>query len=399
MVTVVTEAAPLAAMLVIALVLHFATAIVTGLRLRVGSASEIHGDRRRPPVSLVIPVAGLQQSEIETALSAFDILYPNFELLFCAFEDDEPRLASLRLKMAASPHVKAKLLIGRAYMSANPKLDNIEKAWSSAQAEMIAMIDGNVAFPPDVLDRLLAVWDTSTGLSSSPPIGVKPVGLWAEVECAFLNTFQARWLLSADYVRGGFAHGKAMLLRRDLLVDRGGLRGLSFDLAEDSAATKIVRAAGLKVRMVDRPLEQPLGRRSVGQVWRRQLRWAQLRRRSFPFVFLCEGLATLAAPLLAGLGLASLVGWSFGWTLLSIAAAWYGVEAALALAVGWPWSPLSFVACVLRDGMALAIWPIALAKRRYDWRGNFIDLSDRTCVPASGNSVRHRFDNRIEFVE
>lgn len=141
-----------------------------------------------------------------------------------------------------------------------------------------------------------------------------------------------------------------------------------------------MREANLKVRLVDRPFEQLLGRRSMAQVWRRQLRWAQLRRQSFPFVFLWECLTTSATPLLSGLGVAILAGWPVGWTLLGIAAVWYGVEAALALAVGWPWSPVSFVAYIIRDGMALAIWPIALAKNRYIWRGNFVDMSNQTCV-------------------
>jgi len=378
----------MAAILAIAFMLHFATAVVTARRLRAPSPCRADGGSRgRPSVSLIIPVAGLEGSEIENALAAFDIAYPDFELLFCAFEDDMARLAALQQRMAASSNVKAKLLIGRTCVTANPKLDNIEKAWTEARAELIAMVDGNVAFPPDMVDRLLAVWDASTGMSSSPAIGVKPIGFWAQIECAFLNTFHARWQLSADYLGGGFANGKAMLLRRDLLVDRGGLRGLSFDIAEDSAATKIVRAANLKVRLVDRPLEQPLGRRSMAQVWRRQLRWAQLRRRSFPFVYLCECLTTAATPLLAGLGLASLIGLPFGWTFLIIATVWYGVEASLALAVGWPWGPLSFLACVIRDGMALAIWPIALGRSRYEWRGNLIDMSNQTCVPAAGERL------------
>src|SRR5271157_266153 len=160
------ESAPLAAILTIAFMFHFATAIVTARRLQAPSVSRIYGDpQRRPPVSLIIPIAALERSEIETALSAFDILYPNFELLFCAFDEDEPRLASLRQRIAASPHVQAKLLIGRARVSANPKLDNIEKAWTAAQAELIATVDGNVVFPPDLIDRLLAVWDDSPGFA------------------------------------------------------------------------------------------------------------------------------------------------------------------------------------------------------------------------------------------
>ena len=39
----------------------------------------------------------------------------------------------------------------------------------------------------------------------------------AEVEAGFLNTYQARWQLAADSAGFGFAQGKSMLWRRDLL--------------------------------------------------------------------------------------------------------------------------------------------------------------------------------------
>ena len=58
----------------------------------------------------------------------------------------------------------------------------------------------------------------------------------------------------------------------------GGVRALAAELAEDAASTKIVRAAGLRVRLVDNPFQQPLGRRTLKEVWRRQTRWARLRR-------------------------------------------------------------------------------------------------------------------------
>ncbi len=52
-----------------------------------------------------------------------------------------------------------------------------------------------------------------------------------------------------------------MLWRRDILDDAGGIEALGSEIAEDAAATKIVRAQGLDVRLVDRPFEQPLGPR------------------------------------------------------------------------------------------------------------------------------------------
>src|SRR5271166_2400326 len=105
-----------------------------------------------------------------------------------------------------------------------------------------------------------------------PPIGSAPEGVWAELECAFLNSHQARWQCFADSIGLGFAQGKSMLWRKEILQRGGGVRALAGEVAEDAASTKLVRKQGLRVRIVDRPFEQPLGRRSAADVWRRQLR-------------------------------------------------------------------------------------------------------------------------------
>ncbi len=128
---------------------------------------------------------------------------------------------------------------------------------------------------------MFGTWAPDTGLVSSPAIGSRPDGFWAELECAFLNTYQARWQCFADDVGMGFAQGKTMLYRRDLIEAAGGIRAFGTELAEDAASTKIVRRQGLRVRVVNRPFEQPLGRRTVTEVWRRQIRWARLRRDTF----------------------------------------------------------------------------------------------------------------------
>src|SRR5262249_12143037 len=148
--------------------------------------------------------------------------------------------------------------------------------------------DSNVMMPRDYIQRLFAAWRSDTGLVCSPPVGCAPDGLWAEFECAFLNTYQARWQSFADGIGTGFAQGKSMLWRRDILESCGGIRALAAELAEDAAATKLVRRQELRVRLVDRPFQQPLGHRTAAEFWRRQLRWARLRRGTFKFVFAFE---------------------------------------------------------------------------------------------------------------
>jgi ceramide glucosyltransferase len=100
--------------------------------------------------------------------------------------------------IAAYPAVDAQLLIGDDRVSANPKLNNVIKGWRAASHDWVVIADSNVLMPPDYIQRLFASWRADTGLVASPPIGSRPQGFWAEIECAFLNTYEARWQYTVD---------------------------------------------------------------------------------------------------------------------------------------------------------------------------------------------------------
>ncbi|TGV73020.1 ceramide glucosyltransferase, partial [Mesorhizobium sp. M00.F.Ca.ET.158.01.1.1] len=118
----------------------------------------------------------------------------------------------------------------------------------------------------------MAAWRPDTGLVCSTPIGSRPEGFWADVECAFLNTLQARWQYAGEALGLGFAQGKSMLWNKPMLNANGGIRALAAEIAEDAAATKLVNGLGLRVNLVAAPFEQPLGQRTLGEIWSRQAR-------------------------------------------------------------------------------------------------------------------------------
>jgi ceramide glucosyltransferase len=272
---------------VIATVLHLASIATVLQRVR-RSAAEVNGAKTLEGISIIRPVCGVENFSEETLLSGFHLDYPRYELLFCAAQASDPVVPLVRRLIELHPHVPARLLIGNECISANPKLNNVVKGWVATSYPWIVMADSNVLMPPDYLHRLLATWRADTALVSSPAIGCSPGNMWAELECAFLNTYQARWQCFADSRGMGFAQGKTMLFHRDLLASAGGIRAFAFEAAEDAAATKVVRKTGLRVRVVDRPFPQPLGQRTAAEVWRRQLRWARLRRNTFRIYFLPE---------------------------------------------------------------------------------------------------------------
>jgi ceramide glucosyltransferase len=277
--------------------------------------------------------------------------------------------------MAEYPGVAARLLIGDDRPTGNPKLNNIVKGWAAARNPWIVLADNNVLMPAHYLDDLFRSFTAGVGLVCSPPVGSRPIGFWAELECAFLNTYQARWQSAADTIGFGFAQGKSMLWRRDILDDAGGIEALGAEIAEDAAATKIVRANHLDVRIVDRPFEQPLGPRSRVQVWDRQVRWARLRRATFPIFYAPEILAGCSLPVAAAVVAATGFDFDPVVALIGFLSVWFGLEVLLARAAGWHlrwYSPFSWM---LRDALLPVLWVEGWVGDTFVWRGNDMSVA------------------------
>jgi ceramide glucosyltransferase len=353
---------------VVTTAIHVASALVAIIRCKTPTVHQ-RAAAQTPAVSLVRPVCGIENYVEETLASAFALDYPRYEIVFCVASAQDPVVPTVKRLMAAHPGVPARLLVGNEKISDNPKLNNVYKGWRAAAHDWVVLADSNVFMPPDYIQRLVAAWRPDTGLVCSPPVGCRPAGFWAELECAFLNTYQARFQYTADTLGMGFAQGKSMLWRREILERAGGIRALASELAEDAAATKVVRGAGLRVRLVDAPFEQPLGHRSAAEMWHRQVRWARLRRTSFKLYFMPEILAGGAWPLAAAAFAAAQSDLSFA-SVPALAAVWYGSEAILAWAAGWHLSVRSPLAWALRDLLLPAIWFNGWLGSAFVWRGN-----------------------------
>lgn len=331
----------------------------------------------RPAVTILRPLCGRENNLAETLASTFRLDWPDYEVVFCVASPNDPAIKIARDCMAAHPDRASRLMVGEDLFSVNPKMNNLVKGWRSAQHDWIVIADSNVLMPRDYLQRLFIRWTTGTGLVCSPPIGAAPQGFAAILECVWLNSFQARWQLLADAIGIGFAQGKSMLLNRQVMARAGGFERLGEEVAEDAAATDLIRGLGLKVRLVTEPFDQPLGRRSLLTVWRRQLRWARLRRSSFPLFFLPELLAGGALPILTLAGLTS-AGICSPLTLALYVLAWYGGEILLTRAFHWHMGRLTLPAMVLRDLALPALWVTAWFGDGFVWRGNPMSVASGT---------------------
>ena len=356
------------------MLVHLATLAIAWARCRPTAARAL-GHAALPPVSVVRPLCGLETFSPSTLDASFGFDYPTFELLFCVASADDPIIPLVRAAMAKHPDVPARLLVGDDPISINPKLNNMVKGWRAAAFPWIAFIDSNVLPPPDFIRRLVATWRPDTGAVSAPPAGCWPVGFGGHLECAFLNTYEARWQYVVDTFGQGYAQGKTLFYAKSDL-DRSSMLELAAEPAEDAATTKMVRRRGLRVRLAP-PSPQPLGARSFGEVWGRQLRWARLRRATFPLEFLPEILSGAFIPALAVAGAAGALGRPVGGALLGYFALWYGAELALAAGCRWALGWRTPLALLARDALMPALWIGAFTGRSFTWKGTAMRMEER----------------------
>ena len=161
-----------------------------------------------------------------------------------------------------------------------------------------------------------------------------------------------------------------MLWRRADLDRAGGIEVLAREVAKDAAATKVVRDAGRKVQLVDRPFPQPLGYRTAAEVWHRQVRWARLRRASFFAYFLPEAASGGVLPMIALVAIAPVAGLPLVPSVLLFGVLWYAAETLLAAPAGWHVSARYPLICLLRDALLPVLFFSALQGDDFVWRGN-----------------------------
>ena len=174
---------------------------------------------------MVRPVCGLDNFCEETLESSFRLDYPAYEIIFCVARANDPVLplvqrliarhpdrsgAGDRRRRKGEPQSKAEQL--RARMGRGPpRLDHSRRRQCIDAKGLYPAPAGKLAAP-------------IRALSAPCRSGSRPRNLWAELECAFLNTFEARWQYCAEAMGVGFAQGKNMLWRRDIMEAGGGIR-------------------------------------------------------------------------------------------------------------------------------------------------------------------------------
>lgn len=324
--------------------------------------------RHRPAdFSVVAPMNGAGDASAAYVRALAELAGSGAEILICVATADDGAVAAIRALWPDAP-----ILIGNDD-TFNPKMNNVRKGLEAASREIVALCDAGIILSADELCRAAAPLSATVGLVLALKAAGAPENFAAEMERAYIDGHQARFLLAADRLGLAVASGGVTLLSHDTLQRIGNWRGFNRWIADDYSVVRSVRELGLATRLGDVMLQLPLGRRDWPTVWRRQVRWARTRLRLpvWPLVlwepvigWAVSGAAGAAALACAGAGEGVVAA-----GLIAHTAAWLAGEKWFMSGRGLAFGPRAATAALSREVLAPVLMISALSGRAIYWRG------------------------------
>lgn len=337
-----------------------------------------------PPVSILKPIRGLDRETYENYASFCRQDYPEFEILFCVTDKDDPAIPVIEKLIGDFPERSIRLLIGASAVGASDKVNKLCRMVQEARHEIVVITDSDVRVEPGYLRAVAAPFhDSRVGAVTCLYRGITDGSFAADLEALgnsadFAPGVLTAWLLGdVDFLLGA-----TMATTKKHLAEIG-FESLADYFCDDYELGNRIAARGHRVELSAFPVDIVYPRQSFLDAFRHQVRWNLSIRYSRPWGHLGM-IFTHGLPwMLVGVFLAqsTLVAWGY-------VAAYALLRGDVALSVGArgmgdPLVRRRIWMLPLRDAFAFVVWLASFFPQRIHWRDQQFYVRDKRLVPVS----------------
>jgi ceramide glucosyltransferase len=346
-----------------------------------------------PPVSVLKPVHGLEPNLEENLESFFRQDFPNFELIFCARQANDPGLQIAQRLSKKYPGVKVRILTCGEPPWTNAKLYSLEKMWQEAAHDLLVISDSDVRVSPDYLQEIIKPFaDPKVGMTTCMYRGLPAGGFWTELEAFGYSVEMTSGIVVANMLEGmKFALGPTMVVRRECVEALNGFGFMADYCADDYILGNRVSDSGREVILSHHVIDHMVFHHSFLASMRHQVRWMRSTRFSRPKGHLGTVL-TYAMPFgvlgwIAGLASGHAL---LGWALLSAAFLNRVIQSIVAgyLVAGDRKALTHAFLYPIRDLLGAFLWIGSYASAEIHWRGEIYRLSTGGLMLRAEDSKR-----------
>jgi ceramide glucosyltransferase len=323
-----------------------------------------------PPITVLKPLAGAIPG-LEKALESFlTQTHPNTQVLFGVATEDDPARGVARELIERHPSRDAAVVVGGPPLGPNRKAANLHYMLGHAKHDLLLVSDDDVVAGPDHLSRLAGeLSDPKAGLVTTPYF-VRPSSLPLALHSLTMATEFFPGVVVAGALGGGlsFALGASSLLRRPMLEEIGGFKGLVDFLADDYLLGWRARQKGWSVQLSRERVQVDDHFSSLGDFFVHQARWSRTYRVCQPvgfFLSLLTHSLSWAALYVAASGASPrslLLGGAAGLLRILLAASQILAQGP-PLLLAWLWL------VPVRDLLSTVFWALSFLGSEVRWRG------------------------------
>jgi len=340
-----------------------------------------------PPVSILKPIRGLDRDAYENFASFCRQDYPEFEILFCVSDDQEPALPVIRQVIADFPARRIRVLVGADPLGASDKVNKLCRMAREARNEILVVSDSDVRVEPGFLAAVAAPFaDPKVGGVTCPYRGLTDRCPAAELEALGNSADFAPGVLVAWLLGGGkidFMLGAVMATNKKDLAEIGGFESLVDYFCDDYELGNRLAARGHRIELSRFPVDIVYPRERLPEAFQHQIRWNLSIRFSRPWghfgLLFTHGLPWA----ILGLALAhSWVGTFFfvgGYVLLryevALGTGARGMHDQIVRRKLWM--------LPLRDAFAFAVWLASFFPQKIRWRDREFYVREKRLVSIS----------------
>jgi ceramide glucosyltransferase len=337
-----------------------------------------------PPVSNLKPIRGLDPDAYENFASFCRQDYPDYELLFCVGEEDDPAVPVLQKLARDFPERSIRVLFGSGGTGANDKVLKLARLVGEAQHEVVVISDSDVRVQPDYLRTVVApLADSKVGAVTCFYVAADDKNFTESLQSiGMFSDFYVGILVARQLDGVKFALGPTIATTRQRLAGFGGYEAIKNRPADDLLVGRLIAEQGFEVELLPYTILTVADYGSMGDLFHKRLRWIVVMRHLRPWGHF--GLIfTLGLPwCLVAIAVQPTIGVALGY---------FGAYLAMRFAMTWMvgtwglkhhalWKKLALIP--VWDALAFCIWLTSFSRNSIRWRNVEYYIRDGRLVPV-----------------
>jgi ceramide glucosyltransferase len=344
-----------------------------------------------PPISNLKPVRGLDPEAYENYASFCRQDYPNYELLFCVGDRNDPAVPVLEKLMRDFPERRIRLLFGSGRSAINDKVAKLVRLVNEAENEFLVISDSDVRVEPNYLRTMIApLRDPKVGCATCFYVSIRDETLVQHLQSiGMYSDFYAGILVARQLDGIKFTLGPTIVTTRSRLAGFGGYEAIENKPADDLLVGRLIAQQGYEVELLPYSVRTVPDYDSPRALFSKRLRWMTVMRHMRPWGHV-------------GLAFTQGLPWSLAVALThpsaGIAVAYLGGYAGFRVAMTWLigvwglkqtglWKKMPLI--VVWDATAFVIWLLTFGRNSIRWRNVDYRIQEGMLVPATSSPMQN----------